>query len=62
MNLPKAIKDLEQAQNNFDSLAYANCFSETAVVLDEGKIHKGKTEIREWIEKANTERLLWRNH
>lgn len=55
MNLPKAIKDLEQAQNNFDSLAYANCFSETAVVLDEGKIHKGKTEIREWIEKANTE-------
>ena len=55
MNLPKAIKDLEQAQNNFDSLAYANRFSETAVVLDEGKIHKGKTEIREWIEKANTE-------
>lgn len=28
MNLPKVITHLEQAQNNFDSHAYANCFSE----------------------------------
>lgn len=25
------------AQNQFDGVAYANCFSETAVVFDEGK-------------------------
>jgi len=55
MNLPEVIADLVKAQNNFDSSAYANCFSETAVVFDEGKTHNGKTEIKNWIEKANRE-------
>ncbi|RYG13210.1 MAG: nuclear transport factor 2 family protein [Chitinophagaceae bacterium] len=55
MNLPQVIADLTQAQNNFDSLAYANCFSETAVVFDEGHTHHGKEEIELWIEKANKE-------
>lgn len=55
MNLPNVITALEKAQNNFDSHAYAECFSETAVVFDEGKIHNGKSEIRQWIEKANNE-------
>lgn len=53
MNLPNVITDLVKAQNNFDSTAYANCFAETAVVFDEGETHKGKTEIKNWIEKAN---------
>lgn len=53
MNLPDVIADLAQAQNNFDSVAYANCFSETAVVFDEGKTHKGKMEIQQWINQAN---------
>lgn len=55
MNLPNVISNLTEAQNNFDSLAYANCFSENAVVFDEGKTHNGKTEIQQWIEKANEE-------
>jgi ketosteroid isomerase-like protein len=55
MNLPNAIADLTKAQNNFDSVAYADCFSPTAVVFDEGRTHKGKTQIRQWIEKANQE-------
>ena len=55
MNLPKVIADLMQAQNNFDSLAYSDCFSETAVVFDEGKTHTGKMEIQQWIKKANEE-------
>ncbi len=42
MNLPKVVQDLVTAQNNFDSAAYANCFSETAEVFDEGKTHRGK--------------------
>ncbi len=53
MNLPDVITELVQAQNNFDSTAYANCFTETAVVFDEGKTHNGKPEIENWIDKAN---------
>ncbi|MGQ2985456.1 nuclear transport factor 2 family protein [Flavobacterium sp.] len=53
MNLPKVISDLVAAQNNFDSAAYANCFSETAVVEDEGKTHNGRKEIEHWIADSN---------
>ena len=45
--------DLIKTQNNFDSLAYANCFTETAVVFDEGKTHNGRKEIEKWIDEAN---------
>lgn len=55
MNLPKVVADLVKTQNNFDSFAYANCFTETAVVFDEGKTHNGRKEIENWIEKANKE-------
>lgn len=53
MNLPKVLSDLEKAQNSFDSVAYANCFSETALVFDEGKTHTGRKEIERWIADAN---------
>lgn len=53
MNLPKAVTDLIKTQNNFDSVAYANCFTETAVVFDEGKTHSGRKEIEKWIDEAN---------
>ena len=53
MNLPKVVADLVVAQNNFDSVAYAQCFSETAVVFDEGKTHKGRNQIEQWIADAN---------
>lgn len=53
MNLPKVIDDLIIAQNKFDSTAYANCFSESAVVFDEGKMHTGRKEIEHWIADAN---------
>lgn len=53
MNLPKVVADLVKEQNNFDSIAYANCFSETAVVFDEGKTHNGRKEIERWIADAN---------
>lgn len=55
MNLPKVIAELVKTQNNFYSVAYANCFTETAVVFDEGKTHNGRKEIENWIEKANKE-------
>lgn len=53
MNLPKVIADLVKAQDDFDSVAYANCFAETAVVFDEGHTHTGKKEIEKWIAKSN---------
>jgi len=55
MNLPKVVADLIDAQNHHDALAYAECFSMDAIVLDEGRTHKGQEEIRSWIEKANRE-------
>lgn len=53
MNLPNVIADLAKAQNNFDSVAYANCFTATAVVFDEGKTHQGNVAVEKWIKKAN---------
>lgn len=53
MNLPKVLIDLVAAQNCSDSAAYANCFSETAIVFDEGKKHTGRSAINNWIAKAN---------
>lgn len=55
MNLPEVISNLVQAQHQYDSFAYAACFSENAVVFDEGKTHKGRTEIQSWIDQANKE-------
>jgi hypothetical protein len=53
MNLPKVLTDLVNAQNSFDSIVYANCFSETAVVFDEGRTHNGRLNIQHWIEESN---------
>lgn len=53
MNLPKAVEEIVKAQNNFDSVAYAKCFTETAVVFDEGTTHNGRKEIEKWIDEAN---------
>ena len=53
MNLPKVLTDLIKAQNEFDAVKYANLFSETAVVFDEGKTHNGRLEIERWIDHSN---------
>tara|TARA_R110002051_G_C8583381_1_gene477638 strand:+ start:400 stop:717 length:318 start_codon:yes stop_codon:yes gene_type:complete len=55
MDIPKVLTELVKAQDNFDSTSYADCFTETAVVVDEGKTYIGKNEIKSWIEKANKE-------
>ncbi|PST83281.1 hypothetical protein C7T94_11875 [Pedobacter yulinensis] len=53
MKLHKVVERFIETQNNHDSNAYVACFTDSAVVHDEGKTHKGKTEIRQWIEDAN---------
>ncbi|NML57567.1 nuclear transport factor 2 family protein [Chryseobacterium cheonjiense] len=55
MNLPDIITELVKTQQNFDSHAFADCFTETAVVTDEGNTYNGKAEIENWIDKANKE-------
>ena len=55
MNLPKVVADLIKAQNNYDSFVYSHCFSETAVVFDEGKTYNGRKEIEQWIAEANAQ-------
>ena len=53
MKLPKVVDDLVQAQNNFDNVAYADCFSETGEMLDEGKLYKGRAAIQHLIAETN---------
>lgn len=53
MNIPKVIETLINAQNSGDSQIYANCFSDVAIVSDEGNTYNGRIEIKEWIEKAH---------
>ena len=55
MNLPNIITTLVNAQNQYNSHSYAECFTDNAVVFDEGKTYNGKTEIENWISKANNE-------
>lgn len=53
MKFPKPIAELIAAQDKYDSKAFAETFSETAVVYDEGKTYRGKKEIRNWNETTN---------
>ena len=53
MNLPEIIKKLLQAQADFNSRVYADCFAEKAVVYDEDEMHEGKERIRQWNETTN---------
>ncbi|SDQ32888.1 hypothetical protein SAMN05421664_1167 [Chryseobacterium soldanellicola] len=55
MDLPIILKNLLKAQENFDSISYSECFSDDAIVFDEGKTHNGKEEIKRWNEKTNEE-------
>lgn len=55
MKLPKVVADLIDAQYHFNPDAYAACFSETALVHDEGHAYVGREEIKQWISKANSE-------
>lgn len=51
--LPNVIATLIEAQNNYDSVSFSNCFAETAIVYDEEHKYQGKKEIKAWIEGAN---------
>lgn len=46
--LPQVIQDFIAAANKPDPEAYVDCFSEDALVLDEGKEWVGKAAIKKW--------------
>ncbi|WP_310829025.1 nuclear transport factor 2 family protein [Paenibacillus pedocola] len=46
--LPQVIQDFIAAANKPDPDAYIDCFSEDALVFDEGKEWAGKTAIKKW--------------
>lgn len=52
MQFPENIKGLIKAQNEADSTAFANHFTENATVSDEGSFYSGRAEIKQWIEEA----------
>jgi len=47
--LPKTVAAYVEAYNARNPEAAAACFSEDALVHDEGKDHRGRKAIREWI-------------
>jgi ketosteroid isomerase-like protein len=53
MKLSKTVANLIAAQDKYDSKAFADNFSDDAVVYDEGKTYHGKKEIRQWNELTN---------
>ena len=53
MKLPLVIADLIAAQDKYDSKAFSETFSDDAIVHDEGKTYRGRTEIRQWNETTN---------
>ena len=53
MKLPKVIADLIAAQDKYDSNAFAENFSDEAIVRDEGKTYHEKTEIGQWNDMTN---------
>lgn len=53
MNLPNSLSNLIEAQNKFNSNAFANCFNANAIVFDEGEKHEGRETIKKWNEETN---------
>lgn len=53
IKLPPLLDKFVQAKNAYDRTAFVACFSEQAVVLDEGKEIRGTTAIQNWIEASN---------
>ena len=52
MELPQVVARFIETQQIYDSKAFTECFTETAIVHDEGKTHTGREEIHQWIEHA----------
>lgn len=52
MKLPANIEGLIKAQNDSNSPAFAEYFTDKATVSDEGSFYSGRDEIKQWIQQA----------
>jgi hypothetical protein len=48
ISLPKAVEAYFDASNAYDADALAKTFAASAIVYDEGKMHRGRAEIGAW--------------
>ena len=51
--LPSVLAEFLEAQNRFDTEAFAQTFASEAVVHDEGKDYYGSLQIKQWNEATN---------
>jgi uncharacterized protein (TIGR02246 family) len=54
INLPKAIASYFAADETKNAERVAQCFTETAVVTDEGETHSGRDAIQAWKASSST--------
>ena len=52
--LPAAIRQMLDAQANFDTIEFTAAFAMNAIVNDENQVYHGRKEIRQWNETTNT--------
>jgi hypothetical protein len=57
LQLPKEIETYFQASNTYDSNLLSSCFTEDAILYDEGSVYHGSTAIGAFIVKANRDLL-----
>ena len=53
IELPSALEAFVKAQNDHDTEALLKCFTEDALVHDEGRDYQGATAIRAWSDAIN---------
>lgn len=53
IHLPKPIATFFAADRTRDPERVAACFTETAIVTDEGRTYHGRDEIRQWIAESS---------
>lgn len=58
LQLPKAIETYFHASNTYDSNLLSKCFTEDAILYDEGSAYHGPTAIEAHIVKANNDLLV----
>ena len=53
LDLPHVVADYFEADKS-DSDTVSQCFTDNAIVIDEGRTYRGRAEIKKWKEDAST--------
>ena len=55
IELPKPIRDYFSADKKANAKEVSECFTQDAVVVDEGNTYTGRNSIRQWMANASTQ-------